>query len=165
MALQGHIVSQIPALKSRYALCIPGPRRRGIQMTGALYFLCLLTKIIYQLIWSPLSTIILLQLTRLNTERASHCKIFKPIIKSLVSFLWDIDTQHNIVSYEWDWSKIQVNILNKSENATPELFATYIQNYANQECNWKCILMSKYCVMHNSKSFTDVVTRKHMKAI
>ena len=26
-------------------------------------------------------------------------------------------------------------ILNKSENATPELFATYIQNYANQECN------------------------------
>ena len=27
------------------------------------------------------------------------------------------------------------NILNKSENATPELFAIYIQNYANQECN------------------------------
>ena len=27
------------------------------------------------------------------------------------------------------------NILNKSENATPDLFATYIQNYANQECN------------------------------
>ena len=27
------------------------------------------------------------------------------------------------------------DILNKSENATPELFATYIQNYANQECN------------------------------
>ena len=26
-------------------------------------------------------------------------------------------------------------ILNKSENATPELFAIYIQNYANQECN------------------------------
>ena len=26
------------------------------------------------------------------------------------------------------------NILNKSENATPELFAIYIQNYANQEC-------------------------------
>ena len=25
-------------------------------------------------------------------------------------------------------------ILNKSENATPELFAIYIQNYANQEC-------------------------------
>ena len=29
-------------------------------------------------------------------------------------------------------------ILNKSENATPELFAIYIQNYANQECNGKC---------------------------
>ena len=56
-------------------------------------------------------------------------------------------------------------ILNKSENATPELFAIYIQNYANQEYNRKCILMFKYCVMHNSKSFTDVVTRKHMKAI
>ena len=27
------------------------------------------------------------------------------------------------------------------------------------------ILMFKYCVMHNSRSFTDVVTRKHMKAI
>ena len=57
------------------------------------------------------------------------------------------------------------NILNKSENATPELIAIYIQNYANQECNGKCILMFKYWVMHNSKSFTDVVTRKHMKAI
>ena len=57
------------------------------------------------------------------------------------------------------------SILNKSENATPKLFATYIQNYANQECNRQCILMSKYLVMHNSKSFTDVVTRKHIKAI
>ena len=57
------------------------------------------------------------------------------------------------------------NILNKSETATHELFAIYIQNYANQECNWKCILMFKYLVMHNSKIFTDVVTRKHMKAI
>ena len=56
-------------------------------------------------------------------------------------------------------------ILNKSENATPELFAIYIKNYANQECNGKCIEMSKYLVMHNSKSFTDVVTRKQMKAI
>ena len=56
-------------------------------------------------------------------------------------------------------------ILNKSEKATPELFAIYKQNYANQECNWKCILMFKYWVMHNSKSFMDVVTRKHMKAI
>ena len=27
-----------------------------------------------------------------------------------------------------------LNILNKSENATPELSAIYIQNYANQEC-------------------------------
>ena len=35
-------------------------------------------------------------------------------------------------------------ILNKSENVTPELFAIYIHNYANQECNGKCILMFKY---------------------
>ena len=56
-------------------------------------------------------------------------------------------------------------ILNKSENATPELFAIYIHNYANQECKWKCIEMFKYWVMHNSKSYTDVVTIKHMKAI
>ena len=56
-------------------------------------------------------------------------------------------------------------ILNKSENATPKLFAIYIQNYANQDCNGKCILMFKYWVMHNSKMFTDVVTMKHMKAI
>ena len=56
-------------------------------------------------------------------------------------------------------------ILNKSENATPELFAIYIQNYANHECNGKCILMFKFWVMHNSKSFMDVVTSKHMKAI
>ena len=58
-----------------------------------------------------------------------------------------------------------IYILNKSENVTPELFVIYIQNYANQECNGKCILMFKYWVMHNSKSFTDVVMRKHMKAI
>ena len=58
-----------------------------------------------------------------------------------------------------------VYILNKSENATSELFALYIQNYANQECKWKCSLMFKYWVMHNGKCFTDVVTRKHMKAI
>ena len=49
--------------------------------------------------------------------------------------------------------------------AKPELFAIYIQKYANQECNWKCILMFKYLLMHNSKSYTDVATRKHMKAI
>ena len=35
----------------------------------------------------------------------------------------------------------QHNILNKSENATPELLAIYIHNYANQKCNRKCILM------------------------
>ena len=58
-----------------------------------------------------------------------------------------------------------VYILNKSENATPELFVIHIQNYANQECNGTFILMFKYWVMHNSKSFTDVVMRKHMKAI
>ena len=34
-------------------------------------------------------------------------------------------------------------ILNKSENATPEMFAIYIQSYGNQECKWKCILMFK----------------------
>ena len=56
-------------------------------------------------------------------------------------------------------------ILNKSENATHKLFAIYIQNYANQECNGKCIFMFNYWVMNNSKSFADVVTRKHMKAI
>ena len=58
-----------------------------------------------------------------------------------------------------------IYILNQSENATPDLFAIYIQNYANQECKWKCILIFKYCVMHKSNSFTDIVTRKHMKAI
>ena len=57
------------------------------------------------------------------------------------------------------------DILNKSENATPELFAIYLQNYANQECKWKCILMFKYWVIHNSKSCTDIVKRKHTKAI
>ena len=34
-------------------------------------------------------------------------------------------TQHRLFS---------TYILNKSENATPELFAIYIQNYANREC-------------------------------
>ena len=29
---------------------------------------------------------------------------------------------------------VRFSILNKIENATPELFAKYIQNYANQEC-------------------------------
>ena len=63
------------------------------------------------------------------------------------------------------YSNCVSNILNKSENSTPELFAIYIQNYANQECKWKCILIFKYWVVHYSKSYTDVVTRKHMKAI
>ena len=57
------------------------------------------------------------------------------------------------------------NILNKSENATLELCAIYKQNYANQECKWNCVLMFKYMVMRNSKKYTDVVKRKHMKAI
>ena len=50
-----------------------------------------------------------------------------------------------------------LNLLNKSENTTPELFAIYIQSYANQECKWKGILMFKYWVMQNSKSYPDVV--------
>ena len=29
---------------------------------------------------------------------------------------------------------LSIYILNKTENATPELSAIYIQNYANQEC-------------------------------
>ena len=44
-------------------------------------------------------------------------------------------------------------------------YTIYIQNYANHECNGKCILMFKYWVIQNSENFTDVVTRKHMKAI
>ena len=35
----------------------------------------------------------------------------------------------------------------------------------NHECKWKCVLMFKYWVRHNSKSFTDAVMRKHMKSI
>ena len=61
--------------------------------------------------------------------------------------------------------RIVIYILNKSENATPELFAIYIHNYANQECTGKCILMFNYWVMHNRKRFTDVVTRNYMKTI
>ena len=73
--------------------------------------------------------------------------------------------QHSFARDNDPWNNSVIYILNKSENATPELFAIYIQNYANQECNSKCILMYKYWVMHNSKSYTDVVTRKHMKVI
>ena len=36
-----------------------------------------------------------------------------------------------------DLSVYKLYILNKSENAAPELFAIYIQNYANQECKKK----------------------------
>ena len=32
-------------------------------------------------------------------------------------------------------------ILNKSENATPELYATYMQINASQYIKWKCIWM------------------------
>ena len=63
------------------------------------------------------------------------------------------------------WQAEKIATLNKSENAKLELFAIYIQNYANQECKLKYILMFKCWVMHNSKSCTDVVTRKHMAAI
>ena len=35
MALRGHIVGQLPALKPRYVPGIPGPEGPGIQMTGA----------------------------------------------------------------------------------------------------------------------------------
>ena len=37
-------------------------------------------------------------------------------------------------------SKPVFNILNKSEKATSELFAIYIQNYANQEMQMKVYL-------------------------
>ena len=78
-------------------------------------------------------------------------------------------TYTNLIFFSVSAAEVQqirhVYILNKSENATPELFAIYIQNYANQICNGKCILMFKYLVMHNSKSFTDVVTMKHVIAI
>ena len=47
------------------------------------------------------------------------------------------NTEPAIMQMENEKSKYfdNIAILNKSENATPELFATYIQNYANQECN------------------------------
>ena len=53
----------------------------------------------------------------------------------------------NQICFPWGCERVQksidslkacfenVNILNKSENATSELFATYIQNYANQGRN------------------------------
>ena len=84
-------------------------------------------------------------------------------IKKASTWSWRRD---NVSEFLFPFNlEILETILNKSENATPELFVIYLQNYANQECNGMCILMFKYWVMHNSKSFTDVVTRKHMKAI
>ena len=55
-------------------------------------------------------------------------------------------------------------ILNKSENATPGLFAIYIQNDAIQYSYRKCIYTFKDWVMHNSKRLTDVFTRNDIKA-
>ena len=46
-----------------------------------------------------------------------------------------IDSQSLSSSLLYRHASKEQNILNKSENTTPELFATYIQNYANQECN------------------------------
>ena len=40
------------------------------------------------------------------------------------------------------WSRVGY-ILYKSENATPELFAIYMQNNAIQKSKWKCIWLSK----------------------
>ena len=56
-------------------------------------------------------------------------------------------------------------MLNKSENATPELLAIYIQNAQASKTNISVSECSKNWVMHNSKSFTDAVRRKDMKAI
>ena len=48
-----------------------------------------------------------------------------------------------------------VYIQNKSENATPELFAIYMymQNDASQKSKWKCIWMFKNWVMHKVKVY------------
>ena len=57
-----------------------------------------------------------------------------------------------------------IYILNKSENVTPELFAIYIQNIASLKANESVSERSKtrLCI---TESFTDVVTRKDIKAI
>ena len=48
----------------------------------------------------------------------------------------DVSSLYNCSFIDNDSCDIHCSdILNKSENATPELFAIYIQNYANQECN------------------------------
>ena len=87
------------------------------------------------------------------------------LYRSLIfSFLLNLKT--NVGLFEWLLKTgFTVHVLNKSENASHELSAIYIQNYTNQICKWKCILMFKYWVMHNSKGFMDVVTRKPIKAI
>ena len=64
-----------------------------------------------------------------------------------------------------DWPAMSRDIGKIRQWKTPLLFAFYKHDYANQECKWKCISMFKYWVMHNSESYTDVVMRKHMKAI
>ena len=56
------------------------------------------------------------------------------------------------------------NILNKSENATPELFVIFIQNDAVSKANESVSECSKtgLCI---TVSFMDVVMRKDMKEI
>ena len=71
----------------------------------------------------------------------------------------------NFYDYCQAYAFTYIYILNRSENATPELIVICFQNYANQECKLKCISIFNDWVMHNSKSFKDVVTRKRMKAI
>ena len=64
-------------------------------------------------------------------------------------------------SMSFQFSDLRVcYILIKSENATTELFATYKQNE-----QMKVYLNVQRLGIHKSKRFTDVVTRKHMKAI
>ena len=84
--------------------------------------------------------------------------VFMYILSFFQGVLWAAGWPLGITG-EMRWG-VRFSILNKSENATPELFAIYIQNYANQECYWKCILMFKYWVMHNSKKITDVETHE-----
>ena len=48
---------------------------------------------------------------------------------------WTAESEKQYISQALYLISVHCSILNKSENATPELFATYIQNYANQKCN------------------------------
>ena len=60
------------------------------------------------------------------------------------------------------------SILNESENTTSELFAIYIQNHCKPRIQLKVYLIVQILgntYICNSKRFTDVVKRKHMKAI